>query len=192
MPDRLYFSAWVKDNRTQPLLHQFQRMLERFPISKLARRGPVLRVYAIERVEPPLIEREFPPEIPLSEIINAARESMEADSAAEVDTYWDLWSFENGDWKLAPAPATLIAFGPDFERDNDDDLRIEFGPDGRFLPTAGVEGSLRMGQSNLRSLLHLTGELESGLDLQKRQVWSESGANFADVLRQALGQFHVN
>jgi hypothetical protein len=192
VPDRLYFSAWVKDNRTQPLLHQFQKTLERFPISKLARRGPVLRVYAIQHAEPPLLEREFPLEVPVSEIVHAARDFMEADSACEVDTYWDLWSYESGDWKLAPAAATLIAYGPDFEHAEDDHLRIEFGPDARFLPIAGVEGSLRMGQSNLRSLLHLVGELESGLDLEKRQVWSESGANFADVLRQALGQYHVN
>lgn len=192
MPDRLYFSGWVKDDRTQPVLHQFQKMLERFPISKLARRGPIVRVYAIQHAEPSLLEREFPPEVPVSEMINAAREFMEPDCACEIDTYWDLWSFESGDWKLAPASATLIAFGPDFERDLDDNLRIEFGPDARFLPIAGVEGSLRMGQSNLRSLLHLVGELEKGLDLEKRQVWSESGANFADVLRQALGQFHVN
>lgn len=192
VPDRLYFSGWVNDNRTQPVLHQFQKMLERFPTSKLAKRGPVLRVYAIEHAEPSLLEREFPPEIPVSEIVNAAREFMEADCACEIDTYWDLWSFENGDWKLAPAPATLFCFGPDFVREQDDSLRIEFGPDARFLPVPGVEGSLRMGQSNLRSLLHLTGELEKGLDLERRLVWSESGANFADVLRQAVGQFHVN
>ena len=192
MPDRLYFSGWVKDNRTQPLLHQFKRMLERFPTSKLARRGPVLRVYAVEHAEPSLLEREFPPEIPIGEIVDAARECMQSDSACEVDTYWDLWSFEGGDWKLAPAAATLICYGPDFEHEMDDHLRIEFGPDARFLPIPGVEGSLRMGQSNLRSLLHLVGELERGLDLERRQVWSESGANFADVLRQAVGQYHVN
>lgn len=192
MPDRLYFSCWVKDHRTEPLLHQFQKMLERFPISKLAKRGPVLRVYAINHTEPPLLEREFPPEIPISEIINAARDFMQPDSSCEVDTYWDLWSYENEDWKLAPAAATLACYGPDFERDHDDNLRIEFGPDARFLPVAGLEGSLRMGQSNLRSLLHLTGELERGLDLERRQLWSESGANFADVLKQALGNYQVN
>lgn len=192
MPDRLYFSAWVKDNRTQPVLHQFQKMLERFPASKLARRGPVLRVYAIRHAEPTLLEREFPPEIPIGEIIHAAQEFMQADSACEVDTYWDLWGFEGGDWKLLPAAATLICYGPEFEHDEDDHLRIEFGPDARFLPIPGVEGSLRMGQSNLRSLLHLVGELERGLDLERRQVWSESGANFADVLKHAIGQYHVN
>jgi hypothetical protein len=167
-------------------------MLERFPISKLARRGPVLRVYAIEHAEPPALEREFPPDTEVGEIIGAAREFMQADSACEIDTYWDLWIYEANDWKLGPAPVTLIGYGPDFEHEQDDHLRIEFGPDARFLPMRGVEGGLRMGQSNLKSLLHLVGELERGLDLEKRQVWSESGANFAEVLRQALGQYSVN
>jgi hypothetical protein len=54
------------------------------------------------------------------------------------------------------------------------------------------EGGLRMSQSNLKSLLHLVGDLEGALDLERRQVWSESGANFAEVLKQALGTQHVN
>jgi len=73
-----------------------------------------------------------------------------------------------------------------------DHLRIEFGLDALFLPIAGVDGSLRMGQSNLKSLLHLVSDLEEVLDIESRQVWSESGANFADVLRTALGSYNVN
>ena len=49
-----------------------------------------------------------------------------------------------------------------------------------------------MGQSNLRSLLHLVKDLEGVLDIESRQVWSESGANFAEVLRMALGTYNVN
>jgi hypothetical protein len=49
-----------------------------------------------------------------------------------------------------------------------------------------------MGQSNLKSLLHLVSDLEGVLDIETRQVWSESGANFAEVLRAALGSYKVN
>jgi hypothetical protein len=182
----------VKDRDTAAILDQFRKMLERFPFSKLARRGPVLRVYAIQHAEPPVLEREFPPDAAAGQIAGAAREFLQPDSACEIDAYWDLWIYEGGDWKLGPAPVTLICYGPEFEHDEDDHLRIEFGPDARFLPMPGVEGGLRMGQSNLKSLLHLVGDLERGLDLEKRRLWSESGANFADVLRQAVGQYHVN
>jgi hypothetical protein len=186
--DRLYFSCRVKTSQSRTeskILLQFSKLLGAFPLSKLAKRGPVLRVYAVNLVEPPVFEREFPVssetgEI-VSDIIESAREFMHVDCACEVDTFWDLWQFD-GDWKLRPAPVTLSCFGPDFE----------FGPDSRFLPLPGVEGSLRMGQSNLKSLLHLVGDLERTLDIESRQVWSESGANFAEVLKQALGNYSVN
>jgi len=166
-------------------------MLERFPFSKLAKRGPVLRVYAIAHSEPPLLEREFLPDAEAAVILEAAREFMQPDCACEIETFWDLWQYDD-DWKLLPAPVTLACFGPAFENEHGDHLRIEFGLDALFLPMPHIEGGLRMGQSNVKSLLHLVGDLERGLDLERRQVWSESGANFAEVLQQALGTFHVN
>lgn len=195
MPDRLYFSCWVKDTRTQPLLYQFEKMLARFPFSKLAKRGPVLRVYALSHAEPPLLERElehFDDKEKLMEaVLAAAREFMQEDTACELEASWDLWQFL-GEWKLAPARVTLSCFGKSFENEQDDQLRIEFGNDTQFLPALSVEGGLRMGQSNLKSLLHLTSELEQALKVEKRSLWSESGANFAAVLKQALGSYTPN
>jgi hypothetical protein len=195
--DRLYFSCWVKDNRTQPVLHQFQKLLDRFPFSKLAKRGPVLRVYVLEHAEPALLEREFPVGTEIGPIVDAAREFMQADCSCEIDASWDLWDYDetrgqNDAWKLSPVPVILACYGPEFGNELGDHLRIEFGPDARFLPSSGVEGSLRMGQSNLKSLLHLVSEMERRLSVERRQVWSESGANFAEVLRQAVGNYHVN
>ena len=166
-------------------------MLERFPFSILAKRGPVLRVYAIAHSEPPLIEREFLPGAEPADILEAAHEFMQADCACEIETFWDLWQYD-GDWKLLPAPVTLACFNPAFENEHGDHLRIEFGLDALFLPMPHIKGGLRMGESNLKSLLHLVGDLERVLDLDRRQVWSESGANFAEVLKQAIGTQHVN
>jgi hypothetical protein len=172
-------------------MRQFGKMLGAFPFSKLAKRGPVLRIYVIEHAEPPAMEREFPPGTEPETILLAARDFMHDDCACEVDTFWDLWQYDAG-WKLAPAGVTLACYGPAFENEHEDHLRIEFGPDALFLPVASVEGSLRMGESNLKSLLHLVSDLERKLDLESRQVWSESGANFADVLKQTLGGYRVN
>ena len=36
------------------------------------------------------------------------------------------------------------------------------------------------------------GQLKRSLKLDRRQLWSESGANFAEVLKQAVGTYHVN
>jgi len=195
--DRLYLSCWLRPSDQiggfdqTNLLRQFGTMLELFPFSKLARRGPLLRIYAIEHAEPPLFEREFPIGAKPDAILAAASEFAKEDCTCQVETFWDLWERDE-DWRLGPASITLACFGPDFENEHDDDLRIEFGLDARFLPQPWVAGSPRMVQSNIRSLLHLVGDLERALDLERRQVWSESGANFAEVLKQALGTQHVN
>jgi hypothetical protein len=173
------------------MLRHFEKMLSMFPFSKLSRRGPVLRIYALERAEPPLVEREFAPDAEPSEIAATAGEFAHADCSIEVDASWDLWQYQDT-WKLAPAAVTLIVNGPEFQGESEDHLRIEFGQDARFLPIAGIEGSLRMGQSNLKSLLHLVGEIERGLPLERRQLWSESGANFAELLAESLSRYGVN
>ena len=192
MSDRLYLSCWVAGFSGQNMLRHYGKLLDAFPASKLSTRASVLRVYALEFVEPPAAERSFEAGAESSLIVAAAREFAKPDCCCEIETAWDLWQHE-GDWNLQPVPVRLFCMGPEFE-DNEagDNLRIDFGLDSNFLPMPGVEGALRMQQSNLKSLLHLVGEIERALPLEKRQVWSESGANFADLLKQAVGQFNAN
>jgi hypothetical protein len=189
--DRLYLSCWIRGFDQTNMLRHFGKMLELFPFSKLARRGPALRIYAIELAEPPLMEREFPLGAEPGAILDAAREFTKDDCACQVETFWDLWQYEQ-EWKLAPAPLTLACFGPGFENERTGDLRIEFGLDARFLPQPQIPGSPRMVQSNVQSLLHLVGELKQGLDLESQQLWSESGVNFAELLAHTLEAFNVN
>ena len=190
MADRLYLSCWIRGFNESNMLRHFEKLLGLFPFSRLEQRGLALRVYAIERVEPPQMEREFQTPAEPREIASAAREFAHADSSIEVDGSWDLWQFDE-DWKLAPAAVTLLCLGPSFENESDDHLRIEFGPDSRFLAVPEIEGSLRMGQSNLRSLLHLVSEIEKSLPLENRKLWSESGANFAEIVADRIGGLDI-
>ena len=172
------------------MLRHFEKLLGLFPFSRLDQRGLTLRVYALERAEPPQMEREFQRPLEPPSIVSAAREFAHADSSIEVDAFWDLWQFDE-EWKLAPAAVTLLCMGPRFESESDDHLRIEFGPDSRFLPIPEIEGSVRMGQSNLRSLLHLVSEIEKSLPLENRKLWSESGANFAEIVADRIGGLDI-
>ena len=174
------------------MLRHFETLVGLFPYSKLATRGPVLRVYALERVEPPVLEREFEPGATAAEIGKFAAEMARPDCAVEVESSWDLWQHDGDDWKLSPATVTLACSGPDFDNENGDNLRIEFGLESRFLPMEGLQSSIRMGQSNLRSLLHLVSQLETALPLEKRKLWSESGRNFAELLVETLSKFDVH
>ncbi len=191
MSDRLYFSCSVRGLNDTNMLRYFEKFLSEFPFSKLAARGPVLRVYAIQHAEPPVMEREFELGAAAVHIIAVAREFAHPDCCVEIDAAWDLWQY-HGEWKLQPAAVTLACYGPSFDDDEAGQLSIDFGLDALFLPNPSIEGSLRMGQSNLRSLLHLVGEIEKALPLESRRLWSESGANFAEVLTHSLGEFGVN
>jgi hypothetical protein len=192
MSDRLYFSCWLRGFDETSMLRHFQKALNVFPFSKLAKRGPVLRIYAVEQAEPPLIEQEFPLGSKSGTLVEAAAELAHEDCCVEIDTFWDLWQYNDGDWKLAPASVRLLCQGPGFESDAGDHLRIEFGTDGRFLPIEGVEQSLRMGRSNLRSLLHLVSDIERAVPVERRNIWSESGANFAELLAETVARLGVN
>src|SRR5579862_564287 len=190
MSDRLYLSCWIRNFSESNMLKHFEKLLDLFPFSRLAQRPMVLRVYAVEYAEPPVMEHTFEMGVTARDMVEAARDFMKSDCCMEIDAAWDLWQHD-GEWALQPASVTLTCNGPDFERDDDDDLRIDFGLDAKFLPTPGLEGSLRMGQSNLRSLVHLVTDLERVLPMQRRQVWSESGASFAQLLAEAVSQFDV-
>lgn len=191
MSDRLYLSCWVRGFNESNMLRHYAKLLELFPHSKLSQRPQTLRVYAVEYAEPPSTEKTFEGMSTPADVLAAAREFTHADCACDFDAAWDLWQYES-EWKLSPAPVTISCFGPEFDSGFDDNLRIDFGLDSKFLPAADVEGSLRMQQSNLRSLLHLVKDIESSLPLSRRNLWSESGANFAELLAKAVGDYSVN
>ena len=188
MSDRLYFSCWVRGFSDSNLLRHFGKMLDVFPFSKLDKRGPVVRVYAIGYDEPPILERPFDPGASVADMIAAARDFAQPDCCVEIEAAWDLWQ-HHGDWKLRPSAVTLSCFGSAFEHEPADNLNIDFGLDSKFLPSEELEGSLRTQQSNLRSLLHLVTEIDKALPVERRLLWSESGANFAELVGEALERF---
>ena len=190
MSDRLYLSCWVQDFSDFTMLRDYRRMLNVFPISNLSERPQTLRIHAVSYSEPPVIEKPFEPKTPFDEMLETARDFSGSDCAIDIETEWDLWQY-NGDWKLSPAPVTISCFGTEFEYDSDDNLRIDFGLDVKFLPDPKIKGAARMQQSNIRSLLYLVSQIEQSMPLSRRQLWSESGANFADLLAKSVRDLEV-
>lgn len=187
MPDRLYLSLWLRSFTERTMLRHFEELLRTFPFSRLQPGISQLRVYALEFAEPPLFEEAFTAETGPEVVLELAREFHNPDCAYLVDGWWDLWRF-SGSWELAPARVSLLCLGPDFDNEEGDHLRIDFGPDAGFLPQPEVPGSARKLQSNLRGLLRLVKEIEQSLPVERRTLWSESGANFAERLGAAIGE----
>jgi len=185
MADRLYLSYWVRGFTQHNMLRHWERMLGRFPFSRLLPRAE-LRIHAIEITEAPLLVREFGGDFSTDALLQSAREFLHADSGFVLDTAWDIWQLVDDDWKLTPAPVTLNCFGPMFPSELSEQLLIEFGPDTHFLPGDEESKQLAPIRENIRSLLHLVKDLDTALAVDRRQLWTESGANFAERLTSAL------
>ena len=87
MSDRLYLSCWVRGFKDSNMLRHFGKLVELFPFSRLAQRGPVLRVYALEYVEPPLLERPFDLDASAEDMIAAGRPFVQPDCSIEIDGF---------------------------------------------------------------------------------------------------------
>ncbi len=157
-----------------------------FPFSKLASTASTMMIMAVDRSEAPVAEYPLDSHPDPDEVVRLAKEFKERDTAVQLDAYWDLWGVLDGDWKLLPAPVSILAFGPDFEREAGEDFRIDFGTETRFLPGPEGAASLKMVQSNIKSLLRLVHELDNILPVEKRHLATESAENFAAKLQDVL------
>lgn len=186
MADQLYLSYKLDRFREENMLRRYEKMLRTFPFSKLSLQGSLFRIYAVESALPPVFERIFEPPVDPSAVSESAKEFLNADTSLELETLWDLWQWSpEDDWKLLPSRASLICYGPGFDHDREENLRVEFGVDVNFLPQRDLPNHLRIAQSNIRSLLKLTHDLDDALGGERR-LWSESGENFAEKLQRIV------
>lgn len=183
MIDRIYLSLWLRGHNQTTVLPTLGRVLERFPVS-VHDRAASLRVFALEMIEPALIERHFE-EAEVDEILVAARDFDNPDYAYEVDLRWDLWE-KLDTWKLLPNQIRVIAFGPEFPSDLGEHLQIDFGPEYLYLPGEEAKPNWTALRSNLRSVLRLVADCEEALPIAKRALWSDSGEDLADRIEAAL------
>jgi hypothetical protein len=189
--DQLFLSIWLDPQSRASRLRHFEELLRLFPFSPREQPESVVSIHAIDTTEPPLLERPANGPIDVSEVVSIFRDYQGDDVAYRVESWWDLWQFEE-DWKLAPAGVALSCFGPEFDNGTDDqpreqeDFRIEFGVDSNYLPRLDVPGSARLIESNIKSLLRLVHDVESSFPVTKRKLETESGENFADRLQQVL------
>lgn len=185
MADQLYLSYWLRNYSALNMLRHYERLLQIFPYSRLARHASTFKVLAVNVQEPPVLEVPFPPPLAVEPVIAAARDFQNDDTCYRLETWWDLWQYDT-DWSLTPSRVALCAFAPQFERDGGEHLQIEFGIDAHFLPQPEAPNSIAMVQSNIKSLLKLVHDLDDALPAETRKLWSESGENFSDKLQQAL------
>jgi hypothetical protein len=185
MADRLYLSYWLNGFTVQNMLRHYEKMLRLFPYSRLQSGVSVFKVIPISYSEPSRIEETFAMPDALDEMLASAKAFLDSDSCYRLETWWDLWQYENDAWQLASSRVVLSCFGPEFE-DAEGHLEIDFGIDALFLPQAGLPNNVKMAQSNIKSLLKLVHDIDNTLSVDRRSLWTEAGENFAERLQVAL------
>jgi len=177
------------------MLRHYGKMLELFPISPANPADSVLRIQAVSTSEPPLVERAYLDPIDTKAVVEDSGEFLNDDCAYSFETWWGLWTYEK-DWTLAPARVSLHCFGPGFndspmgeDAGQAEHLRVEFGVDTWFLPQVELPNASWYARSNLKGLLKFVQSLDDSLPVEKRAIWTESGGNFADRLRDSVAEF---
>jgi hypothetical protein len=133
MADQLYLSYRLRGYTENNMLRHFEKMLRKFPFSRLSAGSTLLRVNAVSATEPPLLEKAYEDPVNVDVILAAAREFQSGDCGVQLESYWDLWQFE-AEPAVVPTRVTLACFGPLYDDAEGDHLRIEFGLDALFLP----------------------------------------------------------
>jgi hypothetical protein len=184
MLDPLYLTLWFKAYSPIALPIYFRKLMSVFPVSKLA---PVarFRVVPISWGEPVLLEEDFEADQGLEDLSSLVQEHLHDDCAYQVESQWDLWQWDDGDWSLKPSTVVLDVYGSEFETLTGEHARVDFGSESLYLPESRSD-LLRPVQSNIRSLLHLAEDIEQSLPVERRLLSSDSEENLADKLRAIL------
>lgn len=187
MADELYLSCWPRGFTEANMLRHWEKVLSRFPFSRLGQRPSTLRIHAVDFTQPVLMEDVFAAPLDPNLVMDRAREYKGGDCLYRLESWWDLLQTSDGkDWTLQPAPVALCCFGPGFENEEGDPIRLELGQDVLFLPDPEQGPPPRVARANVQSLMRLVHDLDDSLPMVKRQLWLDSGANFAARLEELL------
>jgi hypothetical protein len=135
MPNRTSVSFWTREHSEATRLDRFERLLGTVPLSAGRPGFASLVVRAVNPAETPLFECALGGATSgAAEVIALAREHQNADTAYEVEAYWDLWRRDagTGRWQRGPEQLLLTCNGEAY----DDGVAAEAG---HFMADAGVE-----------------------------------------------------
>jgi hypothetical protein len=186
MADPLYLSIWIKDLKQQNMMQNFESLLSLFPISSLRPGVEALTVRAISDTEPELLDEVFEEPASLQQAIRQASQFLNEDCAYEMTTHWDLWRKVDDDWRLLPQQVVLSCFGPSYENDLRDHLRLALGWDDQFLPDQADPGSMVPVTSNLRSVARLAASMDASYAVERRLLWSSGEESFLAQLEASV------
>jgi hypothetical protein len=146
MSNQAYLSIWLKQFDEEHQLPQFGAFLATVPFSATKPGFTRLEIRAVDPSEVPILEQDLR-SVPLdaSGIIEIAQDHLNSDCSYEVETHWDLWTFDASTVKWNADPQTLEiycrgeAYDDAFWRDNGH-IEVNLGFEHLFTGHAGLLG----------------------------------------------------
>ena len=72
----------------------YEKLLRLFPFSRLARNPSTFKVIPVNSTEPAVLEVPMPAPVAIEQVLAAAKDFENADSCYRLETWWDLWQFD--------------------------------------------------------------------------------------------------
>ena len=199
MADRCYLSVWCQGMDGETLPGLFEKFLATARISSSSPGFSQLVLRAMDWAETPLIEEDWR-ESPLDAagVLAEIRENLTADSCCEVETQWELWTFDpaTSAWTLSPQKLELACFGLEFDEgfwSEDGHFRAELGFERLFTgeaePVAPSEALAEIRENtrdNVRRLERWMGQISRSLPVARMRLWSENEENLEGRLDAIL------
>ena len=147
MSNRAYLKVWCREVTPESLLPLVRSFLDTCPHSRTRPGFTQLVLRAIDSAEAPALERDLRLSPATSaEITESLGESLQMDSAVELEAWWDLWVLDpaSGEWTEQPQRLELIFYAPGFEDDiwrESGHFSVDLGFEHLFTGHAGLLGN---------------------------------------------------
>ena len=118
MANCAYLSIWSKGFTETTMLEQLEQVLKTVPFSAQRPGFTELLIRAVDPAEAPLLERDLRSRpLDAAELVELLREHRNSDSAYEIQTHWDLWTFDaaRGTWRLGPQGLRIVCHGEEYD-----------------------------------------------------------------------------
>jgi hypothetical protein len=118
MSNRAYLKVWCREVTSETLPRLLGGFLAAVPFSRTRAGFTQLVLRAIDTAEAPALERDLRSSPATgAQIVDALGESLQIDSAVELEAWWDLWVFDpaSSRWADEPQRLDLICYAPEFE-----------------------------------------------------------------------------
>jgi len=194
MSDRLFLNLWFPSFAEGEIIPRAQSVARQFPFSQTRPGISFLAVHAVSFEEPLIFQQSFEVGADVDRVFHLASEFVHADSAFEIEMYWDMWvPIQEGEletmWRLQPSAVRMFIFGAEFDDESyqqDGHIQFELGLDSLFLfedLQLDDDGEARI-RNNVQRLVEFTSAVENNCGISGRVLWSESedGDNLAQKL----------